>query len=79
MAQLLKENLAVCLQTFWLSDISRPVFFFEPDAILSGRDRRILQSSGVLRGARYFETDVLVLPVGPIFKGQDVFLDIRTY
>jgi hypothetical protein len=34
---------------------------------------------GLLRGVSWFETDVSGLPVGPIFKGQDVFfLDILT-
>jgi hypothetical protein len=32
----------------------------------------ILPSSGLLRGVRWFETDVSGLPVGPIFKGQAV-------
>jgi hypothetical protein len=32
------------------------------------------QSSGLLRGVRWFETDVSALPIGPIFKGQAVKL-----
>jgi hypothetical protein len=35
-------------------------------------DNSFVPSSGQLRGVRRFETDVLGLPVGPIFKGQDV-------
>ena len=31
---------------------------------------RILQTSGLLRGLWWFETDVSELPIGPIFKGQ---------
>ena len=33
---------------------------------------RILPSSGMLRGVRWFETDVSGLPMGLIFKGQVV-------
>ena len=31
----------------------------------------ILPSSGSLRGVRWIETDVLGLPIGSFFKGQD--------
>ena len=30
----------------------------------------IIPSSGLLRGVRWCETDISVLPVGPVFKGQ---------
>jgi hypothetical protein len=33
---------------------------------------RILPSSGILRGVRWFATDVSGLIIGPIFKGQAV-------
>jgi hypothetical protein len=36
----------------------------------------ILPASGLLWGARWFETNVSGIPVGSIFKGQYVFLDI---
>ena len=32
--------------------------------------KRIIPSSVLLRGVRWFDTDVSGLPIGPIFKGQ---------
>jgi hypothetical protein len=37
---------------------------------------RILPPSGLLRGVRWFETDVSGLPVGPIFNGQPRMINI---
>jgi hypothetical protein len=42
------------------------------DLTLPHQLKFILPSSGLLRGKRLFETDVLGLPIGPIFKGQAV-------
>jgi hypothetical protein len=44
---------------------------------LTGSPNVILPSSELLRGVRWFETDVSVLPVGPIFKGQAVLLRVK--
>ena len=35
--------------------------------------------SGLLRGVRWFETDVSRLHIGPILKGQDVTLQYGTH
>ena len=37
-----------------------------------------LPSSGLLRSVRWVDTDVSVLPIGPIFKGQTVQLESST-
>ena len=42
------------------------------DRRLPPRLNRVLSSYGLLRGVRWFETDVLGPPVGPILKGQAV-------
>ena len=50
----------------------------EANSIVCATETRrmsILSSSGLLRGVRWFETDVSGLPIGSIFKIQDIFLE----
>jgi hypothetical protein len=47
------------------------------DLRLPPRFKSLLPSSGLLRGVRWFDTDVSGLPVGPVFKA--FFFDILTF
>ena len=49
------------------------------DRRLPPRLNRILPSAGLLRGVRWFKTDVSGLPIRPIFKGQDQDVHVSSW